>query len=220
MAKNKQFAILGLGRFGKSIVMTLVESGFDVLACDRDAGVVQEVSQYATNALQVDIMDEIALSSLGLGNFDVVVIAVGQNLQASVMATMLAKEKNAPFVIAKAQNQTEKKILEKVGADRVVMPEWEMGAKIATGLISSNVLDFIKLPEEYGLAELAPLPQWLGLSLQKANIRAETGITIVAIERGKRMIVSPRPDETIEADDILIAIGENRAIQRLGVLKK
>lgn len=215
MSKNKQFAVLGLGRFGQSVARTLAESGYDVLACDNDIETVQEVSQYATHAVQADVMDSMAMSALGLGNFDVVVVAIGGDLEPSVMATMLAKESGVKHVIAKASNQTQKRILEKVGADRVVLPETEMGVKIATGLISSNIIDFINLSDEYGIAEIEPLPQWVGQTLHKANIRAMTGINIVAIKRGKRIIVSPKPDETIAHADVLVAMGENRDIHRL-----
>lgn len=215
MAHHKQIAVLGLGRFGQSIVKTLAENGCEVLACDQNIDIVQEMSQYATHVVQAELTDEMALTSLGLGNFDVVVVAIGMDLESSVMATMFAKQSGVKYVIARAQNHIQKKILEKIGADRVVLPEREMGVKIAMGMISANIIDFINLSDEYGIAEIEPLPQWVGQTLQKAHIRAVTGINIVAIKRGKRIIVSPKPDETIEASDILVAVGENRDIQRL-----
>lgn len=220
MADRKQYAVLGLGRFGRSIVTTLAESGCDVLACDKDMDLVEEMSQFATHAVQADVTDEVEMEALGLGNFDVVVIAIGSHMESCVMATMIAKQYGAKEVIAKAPNQLQKRILEKVGADRVVLPEWEMGAKIAAGLITSNLIDFISLSDEYGVAELEPLPQWVGLPLNKSNIRAESGITIVAIKRGNRIIVSPRPDEIINATDIVVALGENKNIQGLNATHK
>ena len=218
MPRNKQFAILGLGRFGCSVTKTLAENGYDVLACDKDIDIVREMSQFATQAMQVDVTDEMALSSLGLSNFDVVVVAIGNDLEPCVMATLFAKQCGAKYVIAKANNQTQKKILEKIGADRVVLPEWEMGEKIATELTSTHILDYIKLSKDFGIVEISPLPQWVGLSLHKSNIRAVTGINIVAIKRGKSVIASPKPDVVIESGDILVAVSDYKDLHRLGVL--
>ncbi len=214
VSKGRQFAILGLGRFGRSILKTLSDNGCSVLACDSNLDIVQEMSQYATHVVQVDVRDEMSLESLGLGNFDVVIVAIGGDLEACVMATLISKQAGAKYVIAKVQNQMQKKILERVGADRVVLPEWEMGVKIATNLVTSNIIDFINLSEEYSIAELEPVESWVDLSLQKANIRAVSGLNIVAIKRGKKIIVSPKPDEIIMATDIIVAIGENSDIQR------
>ncbi len=215
MPKNKQFAVLGLGRFGQSIVKTLTQHGNNVLACDIDEDVVQEMSETATHVVQVDVTDEFAMSRLGLRNFDVVIIAIGTNLESSTMATLIAKEQGAKYVLCKAKNLKQKSVLEKVGADRVVLPEWEMGTRVATNLITTNVIDFINLSDEFTIAEIEPLAEWIGLSLHKANIRAVNGINIVAIKRGKRVIVSLKPEEVIHEDDILVAIGETIDLQRL-----
>ncbi len=215
MAKNKQFAVLGLGRFGQSIVKTLSQNGNNVLACDIDEDVVQDMSEIATHVVQVDVTDEHAMARLGLRNFDVVIVAIGSNLESSTMATLIAKEQGAKYVLSKAKNHMQKSILEKVGADKVVLPEWEMGNRVATNLITTNVIDFINLSDEFTIAEIEPLNDWVGLSLQKANIRAHTGINIVAIKRGKRVIVSLKPDEIIQEEDILVAIGEISDLQRL-----
>ncbi len=213
--KDKQFAVLGLGRFGQSVVKTLSENGFDVLACDMDENIVQEMASYATHVVQVDVTDENMMRKLGLGNFDVVIIAMGSNMESSTMATLIAKEQGAKYVLAKARNKKQKSILEKVGADRVVLPEWEMGARVATNLITTNVIDFINLSDQYSIAEIEPLEEWVGLSLQKANIRATAGLNIVAIKRGKKVFVSLNPNEVIDEDDILVAVGETSDVQRL-----
>ncbi|MDR3238479.1 MAG: TrkA family potassium uptake protein [Clostridiales bacterium] len=218
MARSKQFAVLGLGRFGRSIVRTLSENGCDVLACDMDLEIVQDVSQYATHVLQTDVTDEGALFSLGLGNFDVVIIAIG-TLEPSVLATVIAKESGAKMIISKAMDTRHKKILEKVGADRVVLPEWEMGGKVAmnlltNNLITSNVIDYINLSDEYSIAEIEPKKGWVGHSLAKSNIRADFGLNVVAVKRNQKIIISPKPDATIEGHDVLVVIGETISISR------
>ncbi len=210
----KQFAVLGLGRFGQSLVRTLSDLGYNVLACDDDADVVQDISQFATHVIQMDVTDEHAVSSLGLGNFDVVIVAIGKNIEASIIATLVAKEMGAPYVIAKASSLKHKSILEKIGADRVVLPEWEMGARIATNLVTTNIIDLINISDEFSLAELDPLPQWVDQSIQRLNVRAETGLNIIAIKRGKKVIVSPKPQETLQRDDIMVVIGDNSNIKR------
>lgn len=215
MAKNKQFAVLGLGRFGQSIVKTLISNGYDVLCCDNNLEIVKEMSKYANHVVQVDVTAEHALASLGLNNFDVVIVAIGDNMESSIMATLIAKQMGAKMVIAKAKNMIQKSILEKVGADRVVLPERDMGVRIATNLITTNVIDFINLSDKFGIAEIAPKPEWIGKSLQKSNIRATSGLNIVAIKRENKIIVSPRAEEVILEHDIIVAVGENSDIQRL-----
>ncbi len=215
MKKRKQFAVIGLGRFGKSIVNTLVGHNCEVMCCDIKLEAVNEMSSVADHAVQVDIMEPHAADALGLNNFDVVIVAIGENLEASIMATLVAKEKGCPLVIVKAKDEMQRSILEKLGADRVVMPERDMGIRIATNLVTSNVIDYINLSDEFTIAEIEPKKVWLDKSLQKSNIRAEYGLNIVAIKRNnrKKIIVSPRPDEIIKEDDILVVIGESKSIK-------
>lgn len=213
MSKRKQFAVIGLGRFGKSIVTTLVEHNCDVMCCDIKLEVVNEMSKIADHVVQVDIMDPHAVDALGLNNFDVVIVSIGENLEASIMATLLAKEKGCPLVIAKAKNDIQRSILEKVGADRVVLPERDMGMRIATNLVTTNVIDYINLSDEFAIAELEPKKNWIDKSLQKSNIRAEYGLNIVAIKRDKKIIVSPGPNEIILEDDVLVAVGESKSMK-------
>ncbi|MCL2665294.1 MAG: TrkA family potassium uptake protein [Defluviitaleaceae bacterium] len=217
MNKSKSFAVLGLGRFGKSLVRSLAESGHEVLACDTNMEAVREMAQYATEAVQLDVTDEMALHSMDLGQFDVVVVTIGTDLTSSVMATLFAKQSGAKLVVAKAYNETQKLILEKVGADRVVLPEWEMGAKIATELSYPNILDYIALSKDYGLMEIAPLPAWINHTILKNNIRAAAGINIMAIKRGDGVIISPKPDEIIHSGDILVTICEKKDLHRLNI---
>ncbi len=213
MPTRKQFAVLGLGRFGQSIVRTLTEAECTVLCCDSNMDIVQEMSQTATRVVQADVTDIHAMRAIGIQNFDVVVIAIGENTEASIMATLITKEMGVPLVIAKAKNLLQKKILERVGADRVVLPEVEMGEKVATSLISNNIIDFINISDKFSVAEVSPIQEWMGISLQKANIRAKYGLNIMAIRRGGTVVVSPKASEVIEKGDILVAIGETSDIR-------
>lgn len=213
--KNRQFAVLGLGRFGQSLAYTLFENGCNVLACDNDYNIVQEFSSYATHVVQVDITDENAMDNLGLGNYDVVIIATGSDMNSSIMSTLIAKEKGAKHVIVRAENLLQKKIFEKIGADGVILPEREMGIKFATGLITSNLVDYINLSEEYSIAEIEPPRSWFGNNIYRLDIRAKFGLNVIGIKRKKRMIVLPGPKELILEGDILIIIGLNADIDKV-----
>lgn len=215
MSKNKQFAVLGLGRFGQSIARTLVDNGCDVLCVDRNVEAVNEMSKYASNVTRADVTDVHAMGALGLNNFDVVVIAIGENMEAGIMATLIAKEMGVKRVIAKAKSEMQKLILNKVGADRVVLPERDMGVRIATNLITSNIIDFINLSDKFTIAEIEPKKEWLNIPLTESNIRAKHGLNIVAIKRDNEVIVSPRASENIFENDILIVIGEHTDIQKM-----
>ncbi len=206
--KSKQFAILGLGRFGQSIATSLLESGCQVLCCDRDIEIVNEMSKYGCHAVQADITDIHVLQEFGINNFDFVIIAIGENMESSILATMLTKELGAKFVISKAKNKLQKTILEKVGADRVVLPEMDMGKRIASTLASKNIIDYISLSEKFAILEVAPEKSWINKTIAESNIRAKVGINVVAIKRNEDIIVSPYPTEVIREDDILIAVGE------------
>ena len=214
MSKNKQFAILGLGRFGQSIAKTLVDNGCDVLCVDKNIDAVNEMSKYASNVTRADVADVHAMSALGLNNFDVVIIAIGENMEAGIMATLIAKEMGVQNVITKAKNEIQKSILQKVGADRVVLPEKYMGIRIATSLITSNIIDFISLSDKFTIAEIEPRKEWIDISLKKSNIRAEHRLNVVAIKRNNDIIVSPKAEEIIQKDDILVIIGTITDIQK------
>mgnify|MGYP001622887158 CR=1 FL=1 len=215
MGRNKQFAVLGLGRFGESVVKTLVENDCDVLCCDKDLEIVNEMSKYGCHSIQADVTDVHVLDQFGINNFDVVVVAIGEDMESSILATMMAKELGAKFVIAKAKNDIQKSILEKIGADRVVLPERDMGVRIANTLITTNIIDYLNLSDKFAIVEIQPHKNWINHSILDSNIRARYGLNIVAIKRQKRIIVSPLPNEVIEEGDILIVVGKNDSIQRI-----
>ena len=159
--KNKQFAVIGLGRFGVSVARTLFKGGYEVLAIDSNEERVQKISSEVTHVVQADTTDENALKALGIRNFDVVVVAIGEDVQANVLTTLLLKELGVNYIVAKAKNELHGKMLEKIGADRVVYPERDMGQRVAHNLVSTNVLDYIELSPDLSLVEVTT-PKVLG----------------------------------------------------------
>lgn len=215
MARNKQFAVLGLGRFGQSIVTSLVENGCEVLCCDKDIEIVNEMSKYGCHVVQADVTASHVLTEFGINNFDVVIVAIGENMEGSILATMMAKELGAKCVIAKAKNDIQKSILEKVGADKVVLPERDMGKRIVSTLIATNIIDYINLSDKFAIAEIEPAEKWLNKTILDINIRAKFGLNIVAIKRNNDIIVSLNPTDIIEKGDVLVVIGETPDVKKI-----
>jgi len=213
----KQYAVIGLGRFGTSVARTLTMMGHEVLAIDDDEERIQEIINEVTHAVQADAKDEQALKALGIRNFDVVIVAIGQDMQASILVTVLLKEMGVKYVVTKAQTELHGKVLTKVGADKVVYPERDMGARLAHSLVSSNVLDHIEISPDYSILEVVAPENLVGKTLKESGLRAKFGVTVLAIKRGNEIIVSPSPVDPILENDILVAIGENdnlRSIER------
>lgn len=214
MAK-KQYAVIGLGRFGTSVARTLYESGNDVLAIDKDAEAVQEISDYVTHSVVMDATDESALANLGIRNFDVAVVAIGGNIQSSILATLLIKEAGVKYIVAKGNNELHAKVLYKTGADKVILPERDMGVRVAHNIVSSNILDYIELASDYSIMEIEALEKWVGKTLKELDIRKKYGINIIAIKTKEEINVSPSPDLKIADKDILIAIGKDKNLEKL-----
>ncbi|GAB6086849.1 potassium channel family protein [Alkaliphilus crotonatoxidans] len=211
----KQFVVIGCGRFGSSVAKTLYKMGNDVLAIDQDEDTVQHISDEVTHAVQCDTTDEVALRSLGIRNFDVAVITIGSNIQSSIMATLIVKELGVKYVVAKAQNELHAKVLYKIGADRVVFPERDMGMRVAHNLVSSNILDYIELAPDYSIMEITALEEWEGKTLVETNIRSKYGINVMAIKHGKHINVSPSAKDVIHRDDVLVVVGHNDDLKKL-----
>lgn len=207
---NKNFAILGLGHFGMSVIQTLSEYDVDIMACDRDEAKLQLATDYATHVVRADVADEIALARLGLGNFDVIILAVGEDFEASQIATMIAKEQGAKYVIVKARNLRQKKILESIGANEVILPEHEIGAKLARRLASPNIMDILDDSEFYTITEMHPLDEWIGQTIQKSDIRHKHNITILAIRRGSSFVIPVSPTDVLTESDVLIVLSEKK----------
>ena len=216
--EKKQFAVIGLGRFGTSVASTLQALGHEVLAIDSDEERVQKLSDEVTHVVQADTTDENSLNALGLRNFDAVVVAIGADVQANVTTTLLLKEMGIPFIIAKARNALHGKILAKIGADRVIYPERDMGQRVAHSLVSTNVLDYIELSPSLSLVEVTAPGIFVGRTLAQADLRARYGVNVVAIKRYEDLIVPPQPDELIHECDVLIVIGATAGVQQMEVL--
>lgn len=211
----KQFVVIGCGRFGSSVARTLYGLGFDVLAIDRNEDVIQGIADSVTHAVQADANDESSIKSLGMRNFDVAVITIGSNIQSSIMATLIVKELGVKYVVAKAQNELHAKVLYKIGADRIVFPERDMGVRVAHNLVSSNILDYIELAPDYSIVEITALREWEGKNLVDLNIRARYGINVMAIKHGSEINISPQAGDMIRKDDVLVVIGHNDDLQKL-----
>ncbi|KQX45396.1 MULTISPECIES: potassium channel family protein [unclassified Paenibacillus] len=214
---RKQFAIIGMGRFGSSVAKTLSQLGFEVLAIDHREETVQEVSAFVTHAVQADSTDEEALRALGIRNFDVVVVAIGEDIQASILTTLILKEMGIPTIIVKAVNDLHGKVLKKIGADKVVYPERDMGQRVAHHLISSNIIDYIELSADYSIVEIKVSTQMIGKSLKQLDIRAKYGCNVIAIKQNEQLIIPPIAEEPLRMDDILVIVGKNSNLQTFEV---
>ncbi|GGA50169.1 potassium channel family protein [Psychrobacillus lasiicapitis] len=213
--QDKQFAVIGLGRFGGSICRELHMLGHEVLAIDHDIVKVEEFVPYSTHAIQGNATEEAFLKSIGIRNFDHVIVAIGEDIQASVLTTLNLKEFGVQTVWAKAQNVYHQKLLDKIGADRVIHPEVDMGMRIAQSMASDHLLDYINLSEEYSVIEIRVNQQMHSRTLQDLRIRPKFNITILAIKRENDINVSPLPSEVIYSGDILVAMGLNSNLKRL-----
>ncbi|HJV44405.1 MAG TPA: TrkA family potassium uptake protein [Bacillota bacterium] len=209
------YAVIGMGRFGSSVAKTLYEQGFDVMAVDSSEERIQEHMQHVTYAVQADSTDEQALKELGLRNVDVVVVAIGEDIQASILTTLIVKELGVKQIVVKAQNERHGKVLYKVGADRVVFPERDMGHRVALNLISPNILDFIELAEDYSVAEIVASDWMIGKNLIQLNIRPRFGVNVVAIKSGKGINIAPKAEDVVTTGDILVVIGHNNDLKKL-----
>ena len=203
---KKEFAVIGLGRFGGSICRTLAEQGMEVMAIDINEDRVNDYSMIASHAVVGDSTDEKVLKELGIRNFDHVVVAIGDNIQASILTTIILKEHGVQNITVKAQNDYHEKVLVKIGADHVVHPERDM--------ISNSVLDYLELSDEHSIVEIVASEKIDGHSILNLDIRAKYGINIVAIKRKNEIIVSPQANEIINEKDILIVIGADVDINR------
>ncbi len=209
----KSYLVIGLGRFGSEVARQLCAQGCEVLAMDVNSDLVQQVAEDVTHAVVGDAQDKEVLRALGAGNFDCAIIAIGDDLAASVMTIMNLKELDVPYVVCKAHDNTHRRVLEKLGADRVVIPEYEFAGKLARSLASHNVLDYIELSPDYGILEVPAPKKWHFKTLKELNIRAELGVNIIAVESGGVTNVSPAADYRIRENDVMVVLGDNKALE-------
>lgn len=211
----KSFIVMGCGRFGESCAKTLMELDNEVLVIDEDYDKIKNISNDVTTAIQCDIMDEMAMKEIGLSNFDVAIISIGSSLTAAIMGTMLAKEAGVKYILAKAPSLREGSILKKVGADKIIYPERDMAKRVAHNLTSKNILDFFQISPKYSMVEQKIHDDWVSLDLEELKIRKRYGVTVVAVERGGDIIVSPSSDLQLMEGDILVIIGSNEQINKI-----
>ncbi|HHV83185.1 potassium channel family protein [Tepidanaerobacter syntrophicus] len=211
----KQFVVIGLGRFGFSLAKTLYELGHDVLGIDNDEEIVQSVAESITHAVKADATDENALKALGVRNFDVAVVSIGNDIQSSILVTLILKEMGIKYVVAKANSELHGRVLKKIGADRIVFPERDMGIRVAHNLTLSNILDYIELSPEYSIIEISALPAWYDKSLRQLNMRTKYGLNVIAIKRNGNIIISPNGDDMILRGDILAVVGHKDDIENI-----
>lgn len=212
---RKEFVVFGLGKFGSSVAKALADNGCQVMAVDSEQSKVEEIADHVTYAVCTDVTDADAIRSLGISNFDGAIVAIGENLEASVLVTIVAKEMGIPYVLAKALTNLQAKVLKKVGADKIVFPEQESGIRIAHNLVSGNFFDAIELSAKYSMVDLDVAPDWVGKSLRELNLRATKKINVIGIKRDEEFEITPDPDAPLLADDILLVIGKNQALSKL-----
>ncbi|WP_326514430.1 TrkA family potassium uptake protein [Clostridium intestinale] len=212
---NKQFLVIGLGRFGSAVAKTLFTMGHDVLAIDIDEDIVQEISDHVTHAIQLDATDESALKTIGINNFDVAVVTIGSNIQASVMITLVLKELGIKFIVCKGDSDLHAKVLYKIGADRVIQPEKDMGTRVAHNLASSNILDYIELSPEYSIIEIEAPREWFNHTLKELNLRSKYGLNVMAIKHNSKIKISLTAEDVIKENDIIVAMGSSEELSRL-----
>lgn len=213
----KSFVVVGIGRFGTNIAKTLAELGHEVLAIDDREEQIQKISEYVTHAVVGDVKDENVLRSLGVRNYDVGIVGISEDMGTSVLVTTILKELGMKYVVARATSEMHRRVLEKVGADKIVFIEREMGRRLAQSLAMVNIMDYIELSDEYSIIEVKVPHKWIHKSLKSLNVRAEFGVNVVAIKKpGNASIdVPPDPDYLMQADDILVVIGSNDDISSI-----
>lgn len=216
---KKQYAVIGLGRFGSSIVNMLVEAGNEVLAIDINEKRVNELEDSVTHAIIADSTEEEVLKAIGIRNFDTVIVAIGNDIQASILTVLVLKELGVNKIVVKAINKRHGQVLYKVGADWVVFPEWDMGERVAHQLMSPNVLNFIELAKDYSIEEIKLPSSMAGKSLKELNIRAKFNLNVIAIKNEEKINISPSPNEVIQEGDVLIIIGEKEGLLLFANLK-
>lgn len=212
---DKSAIILGLGRFGERVATKLFEDGLEVMAVDKNYDLIQNISDKVTSAVQCDISNDKALEELGMGNFDVAVIATGESLEASMAATLFAKDHNVEKIIAKATSKNHARILKKIGADQIIFPEIDMGEKLARSISGSNLLQFFHFSDDYSMLELKAFDDIVGKNLIEADFRKKYKMMVIAYKRDGEMVINPDTNWKIQEDDTLVLLGNSEDAEKL-----
>ncbi len=212
---SKQIAVLGMGRFGKKTALSLAEMGADVMVVDADPNVLAKISDKVTYAIEADLKNIESIAGTGIENMEVVVVAMGSDLTASIMSVMAAKEVGVPFVLAKASDERMGQILEKVGADKVIFPEEETGKRVARTLMSDSFMDYFDIDKNLGMIEMHPKKEWVGKTLIELNLRKAYHANVVAIKDETGMHAFVDPSRPLEESDELLVLLEKSDLRKL-----
>ena len=215
MSNRKSYAVFGLGRYGRAVALELVAGGAEVLAVDRDEAAVNSLAGEIPLCKCADVTDPDVLRQLDIGSMDTVIIAMADSLEAGVMATMLCKEMGVGTVITKCGNDMHRKILTRVGADQVVFPESESGARLAKNLLSAGFVDLLELARDVSMVEISMRPEWVGKTLMELNLRRKYGINVVAIRRGEELVISIDPEKPLAKEARLLVIANPARLNKL-----
>ena len=211
---RKSFVVFGLGEFGQSVALTMAKNGYDVLAVDKRTDRVQEIADQVTRAVRANATDHEVMKSLGVDTMDGAIVGIGGSLEASILITIAAKECGVPYVLAKARESIEGRVLKRVGADEVVFPEQAMGVRIGQNLSSGNFTDIIELSSSFSMVEMKIPAAWEGKTLRELNLRA-LGLNIIARKNGDDVTITLDPDGKMDADAIYIVVGSNKSLEKI-----
>ena len=213
----KRVVVIGLGIFGFHIAKELYENGMEVIAIDKSKEVIQKIKDFSSKAVVADAREKDVLESIGIQEDDIVIVSFGEDLSSSTLLTLHLKEMNVKRIIVKAPNEDHKRILQKVGATEVIIPEREMAGKVAKSLISPNVIDYIPVSEDYNISEIAPPASFIGKSIAELNQRNRYHIEVIAIRDvlSDRITLVPQASSVIKDSDILVVIGKEPDIKKI-----
>ncbi len=211
----ESFIVIGLGRFGTQIAQKLYKMGYEVLVIDRNQEKIQQIADSVTQAVTGDAQDIDVLYALGVRNCECAIVGIGSDMESSVIATMNLKELEVPYIVCKAHNQMHKRILEKLGADRVIIPEQEMADRLARKLVEPDILDYIEISDDIKLVEKQVPTSWFNKSIRDLSIRAKLGINVIAVKNGIDITVAPGADYVIREGDIIVIVGKQDALDKL-----
>ena len=211
----KSYIVIGLGLFGTAMALKLYELGEEVLVIDTDEDMVNRIADRVTRAVTADARDRDVLAKLGAGNFDRAIVAVGTDLAASALITMNLKSLHVPFIACKAYDDTHREILERLGADLVIIPEREVADKLALGMTHAGIMEYIELSDEFGIVELQTPGSWQGKTIRSLELRTRCGVNVIALRRGEKIIIPPPIDDPLTAEEALVILGDYKMLNKL-----
>ena len=217
---KKVYAVIGLGQFGMTVASTLAASGCEVMAIDNDDEKIQEIAEKVTYAVRADVREPGVLKSLGVSNADVAIVAVSENLEASITATMQVVELGVPYVIAKAASDLQGRILRKIGASQVVFPEHAMGYRVARNILTTGLVDVFELSTKFSIAQFIIPEEWVGKTLKEIRVREKYHINIIGVRKKEDIDVNVHPEKPLEKGCCLVAIGKNSDLNSKPFLRK